>query len=199
MDTGFRHSLLLLVGLSCAIVRSAPLHAQNAQVPRPDSIGANFDISSPGKGTLNDYDFLVGSWKFVYQQRDLVSGNYRPPVNGEWTARKAFETLIADEFVLQPGPTPGPPIFTFRVFNPTRKLWEIQGVAARRGVWQPGESWSDGADLYVVQDNPETKTTVRIRYYSITPTRFLWRADGSRDGGKTWVRDIMLIEATRVR
>jgi hypothetical protein len=90
-----------------------------------------------------------------------------------------------------------PPIMTYRVFNPTKSDWEVQGVALQRGVWQPGVSWSDGKDRFLVQENLERKTLVRIRYYSIEPNHFLWRADGSSDGGKTWMRDVMLIEATR--
>jgi hypothetical protein len=49
-----------------------------------------------------------------------------------------------------------------------------------------------------VQENPGLGALTRIKYYAITPTHFLWRADGSRDGGKTWMKDVILIEATRV-
>jgi hypothetical protein len=37
----------------------------------------------------------------------------------------------------------------------------------------------------------------RIRYYDITAEHFLWRADASSDGGKTWTRDFWKIEARR--
>lgn len=86
---------------------------------------------------------------------------------------------------------------TYRAFDPTEGVWKVQGVNVRRAVWQPGVSWSDAGNRYLVQENPDRKTTIRVRYYSITADHFLWRADGSRDGGKTWMKDVMLIEATR--
>jgi len=176
---------------------AVPAIAQRAEIPRPDTLGANFDHSAQGKGTPNDYDFLVGTWKFKYQARDPVTGDYSPPTAGEWTGEKQFGTLFFDKFVRTTPNGPNPPIMTYRVFNPAKSDWEVQGVAVGKGVWQPGVSWSDGKDRFLVQDNPERKTLVRIRYYSIEPNHFLWRADGSRDGGKTWMRDVMLIEATR--
>jgi hypothetical protein len=175
---------------------AVPLIAQRAEIPRPDTLGANFDHTVQGKGTPADYDFLVGTWKFRYQARDPASGNYSPPTVGEWTGKKPFGTLFFDEFVRMTPNGANPPIMTYRVFNPTKSDWEVQGVALQRGVWQPGVSWSDGKDRFLVQENPERKTLVRIRYYSIEPNHFLWRADGSSDGGKTWMRDVMLIEAT---
>lgn len=170
---------------------------QGAEIPRPDTLGANFDHATPGTATLADYDFLVGQWTFRYQQRDPATGTYGPVVTGEWVGEKVYETLFADQFLLVNRAGVRNATATYRVFNPTRRVWEIEGVAVRRGVWQPGLSWRDGDDRLLVQENPETHVTLRIRYYAITKDRFQWRADGSRDGGKTWMRDIILIEATR--
>jgi hypothetical protein len=39
---------------------------------------------------------------------------------------------------------------------------------------------------------------MRIRYFEITPIRFLWRGDISRDRGTTWVRDWWTMEANRI-
>ena len=185
-------SLFLLSG-------ATRISAQAPEIPRPDTLGANFDHSSPGKGTPVDYDFLVGKWTFRYQQRDPVSGSYGPVLTGQWSGEKTHETLLADQFLLVNRAGVTHATATYRVLNPQRGVWEIQGVAVRRGVWQPGISWSDGSDRFLVQHNPETNTTLRIRYYAITHGRFLWRADGSRDGGKSWLRDVILIEATRVQ
>ena len=41
--------------------------------------------------------------------------------------------------------------------------------------------------------------TTRIKYYAITANHFLWRADGSSDGGRTWQLDLWKMEATRTR
>jgi hypothetical protein len=91
-------------------------------------------------------------------------------------------------------------LMTYRVFNTVAENWSIQGIATRRGTpWQPGTAWSIGNDRVMVQSHPDRKSMTRIRYYSITPDHFLWRADGSTDDGKTWVRDALLIEATRIK
>jgi len=45
----------------------------------------------------------------------------------------------------------------------------------------------------------EKALITRIRYYAVTPDHFLWRADGSSDGGKTWIRDFWKIEANRAK
>ena len=39
---------------------------------------------------------------------------------------------------------------------------------------------------------------LRIRYYNIRPDAFSWAADRSSDGGKTWVKDHLTIEALRI-
>jgi hypothetical protein len=39
---------------------------------------------------------------------------------------------------------------------------------------------------------------MRIRYYNIEKDRFSWAAARSTDGGKTWVKNYMQIEARRI-
>jgi len=43
-----------------------------------------------------------------------------------------------------------------------------------------------------------TPNTLRIRYYNIKADSFSWTADQSTDGGKTWVKDFIQIEAKRI-
>jgi hypothetical protein len=104
---------------------------------------------------------------------------------------------MTDEFNLTVPSGARTPTMTYRVFSSTKRIWEVQGVNVGRAVWQPGVSWSDGKDRFLVQHNPATNITIRVRYYDIRPDHFLWRADGSKDGGKTWIADVILIEATR--
>jgi len=192
-----RFAHLIAAALLSAIV---PAHAQGPVVPRRDTLGANFDHTKPGTGTPTDFDFLVGKWSFTFQSRDRDHPEtYLPAFDGIWTGIKTHDNLIVeDEFSRDAGNGTRTMTVTYRVMNAQRKLWEIQGVGARRGVWQPGIAWSQGTDRFLVQENPDQKMLVRIRYYDITPTHFLWRADGSLDRGKTWVKDVMLIEAKRI-
>ena len=195
------HARVLLITLLAIPAGSLPASAQQPVVPRPDTLGANFDAGTPGTGTAEDYDFLIGRWSYRFQFRDPVSGAYGPARQGTWRATKRPDApFVAEEFTAtssDAGRSQGM-ILTYRAFNPARRRWEIQGVGTKRGVWQPGVSWSDGADRLLVQDDPERGYRTRIRYYAITRDRFLWRADGSRNGGKTWIRDLMLIEAKRL-
>jgi len=41
-------------------------------------------------------------------------------------------------------------------------------------------------------------TIWRIRYYDIGTDHFSWRADVSKDDGKTWQTDFLTIEASRI-
>jgi hypothetical protein len=193
--------LMVTLTLLAITASSTPAAAQQALVPRPDTMGANFDAASPGTGTPADYDFLIGRWTYRFQFRDPASGAYSPVRQGTWTATKRPDgPFVADEFsATSPDSARSQgTVLTYRAFNPARKRWDMQGVGSRRGRWSPGVSWSDGGDRFVVQEDSARGVRVRIRYYAITPNHFLWRADGSRDGGRTWLRDVMLIEATRL-
>ena len=186
---------------------AAPFVAPAAQVrdvPTPDTLGANFKHDSIGTSGPTDFDFLDGKWNIRFQWRES-STRFAPARAGTWSAKRIQNGLaIEDEFSLI-DPTTGNRslTLTYRVYNKARKTWEIAGVNAKEGSpWAPGVSWSDSrGDRYVVQTygtGPDALIT-RIRYYQVTPDHFLWRADGSTDGGKTWIRDYWKIEANRAK
>ena len=188
----------IIVAALCAAITSTAA-AQGAVVPRPDTLGANFDDAHPGIGTLADYDFLIGKWTYRLQQRNPQTGVWSSVRSASWSASKPHgDEMEEDEFVSILPDGSRAIVMTYRVFDAVAKRWAVQGVGLKRGSWQPGISWSDGKDRFLVQDIPDQQAKVRIRYYAITPNHFQWRADGSIDGGKTWVRDLLLIEATRV-
>jgi hypothetical protein len=189
---------------SLALVAAATLPA-NAQVPdvtAPDTLGANFKHDSVGTSTPTDFDFLDGKWNIRFQSRRSPT-EFNPARAGTWSAHRTHDGLvIEDEFSLVNPDGSRTLTLTYRVYNKARKTWEIAGVAAKQGSpWAPGVSWSDGKDRFVVQTygtGPDALIT-RIRYYAVAPDHFLWRADGSTDGGKTWMRDFWKIEANRAK
>lgn len=187
-----------LVGLILAI---ASADAQSAPtVMRRDTLGANYDHSKPGQGAPTDFDFLIGTWRFTILSRSQEEPyDYQLPRQGTWMAKKSYAGLIIeDSFATElPNGATGLTV-TYRTFNSQTKQWQIQGISSRRGLWQPGIGWSSGDERFLVQENPGLGVLTRIKYYAITPTHFLWRADGSRDGGKTWMKDVIMIEANRV-
>jgi len=70
------------------------------------------------------------------------------------------------------------------------------GTNAAGAEFAIGMTWSDEKNRYAIQRYGTA--IMRIRYFAIEPNRFLWRADRSTDGGKTWVRDWWTMEATRI-
>ena len=192
----------LVSSLALIAAAGTPLSAQVPDVPTLDTLGANFRHDSIGTSSPTDFDFLDGKWNFRFQGRKSAT-EFGPARRGIWTAHRSHDGLvIEDEFmVMNPDGSSGLTL-TYRVYNKARKTWEIAGTSAKQGSpWAPGTSWSDGRDRFVVQTygtGPNALIT-RIRYYAITKDHFLWRADGSTDGGKTWTRDFWKIEADRAK
>jgi hypothetical protein len=184
------------------IVAVAELPAQTRVVALPDTLGANFAIADSARrtGTPDDYDAVLGVWHFTFQWRQ-DDGTFGPPFTGHWVFRKRPGTRVVIEDQWRRD-DPSRPFesgtLTYRAYNPRRKLWEVQGTSTNNDhPWLAGVGWSDSANRYLVQYYPE-RTIIRFRYLAIEPTRFLWRADMSPDGGTTWTRDWWTMEAVRV-
>ena len=92
---------------------------------------------------------------------------------------------------------------TLRVFDTKAGTWTMRYVDAlggQTGRWSELVGIKDGSEMHVEQRGqaPEGRTTIlRIWYYNIQPHHFSWAADQSSDGGATWVRDYLRLEATR--
>lgn len=124
-----------------------------------------------------------------------------PPFKGHWLFTKKGTggqgVLIEDHFRPDdPSGTWDAGTWTYRTYNPERKLREIQGIDTGRAVWQPGLMWSDGDTCVLTEWYGDT--LVRFRYVAIQPDMFLWRADATFDRAKTWVRDVWTMRAHRI-
>jgi hypothetical protein len=86
--------------------------------------------------------------------------------------------------------------WTYRAYNPERRLWEMQGINTNVGAWQPGLMWTAGESRLLTEWYGPM--LVRFRYFAIQPDRFLWRADATFDGGRTWIRDYWTMEVHRI-
>lgn len=164
-----------------------------------DTLGARFAIGDSARrlGTLADYDALLGTWAFRFQGR-LPDGSYYQPFTGHWTfEKKDGGGLIEDRWRPDDPSVPmSNSLYTYRLFDTERRVWQIVGMSSAGGTIQPGTTWSDGANRYVIQRDGDALS--RIRYLSIEPDHFLWRADRSTDGGRTWTLDASLMEAWRI-
>ena len=168
----------------------------------PDTLGANFAVTDTLTGTSGpaDYDFLVGTWRFTFQARNR-DGSWTPPFTGHWVFTKK-ETggqgvLIEDHWRPDDASSTWEAgTWTYRAYNPERKVWEMEGINTNRGAWQPGLMWSAGADRLLIEWYGPM--LVRFKYFAIEPNKFLWRADATWDRGKTWVKDYWTMEVQRI-
>ena len=189
--------------LVSVLTLTAPaLAAQARAIPLPDTLGASFDVADSATATsaAGDYDFLLGTWQFRFQGRNQ-NGSFAQPFTGHWVVTKKETggkgTLIEDHWRPDdPGSTWEAGTWTWRAFNPRRKIWEMEGINIANGAWQPGTMWSAGADRVLIEWYG--RMLVRFRYFAIQPNHFLWRADATFDRGKTWISDFWTMEATRV-
>jgi hypothetical protein len=190
--------LLSVIATACATA----LPAQSRVIPLPDTLGANFSIADSARrtGMPNDYDAVLGVWHFTFQQRN-GDGTYGAPFTGHWSFRKraGARPVIEDQWRRDDPTQPFEAgTLTYRAYNPTRKLWEVQGTSTNNNApWLPGVGWSDSTSRYLVQYYG-SGTIIRFRYLAIEPNRFLWRADMSEDSGASWRRDFWTMEVTRV-
>jgi len=178
---------------------SSNLTDAGREILLPDTLGANFAIADSASmtGTLADYDALIGSWEFRFQNR-RPDGSFNSVFTGHWTfEKKPGGGLIEDHWRPDDPSIPmGISLYTYRVFDPRRKVWQMIGSSSNGGEVQPGLTWSDGKDRYAIQR--ANGVLNRIHYLSIDPNHFLWRSDRSTDGGRTWLRDSGTMEATRI-
>lgn len=198
------------IGSVVFLLAGPSLAAQGRAIAFPDTLGANFAIADSARalGSATDFDFLVGTWHFTFQSR-RADGTFNQAFVGHWSAAKLdaerytdhqqqVETALVtdqwrpdDETAAASAGT-----YTYRAFSSQRHLWAIQGINTYAAEWEPGLAWGDGTNRYLIQHyGPAIE---RIRYFAITPTQFLWRADRSTDGGKTWVLDHWTMQATRI-
>lgn len=169
------------------------------EIVLPDTLGANFPLADSLKsaGTLSDYDALLGTWEFRFQPR-RDEGGFWPPFTGHWTfEKKPGGGLIVDTW--RPDNPDAPmqqSLYTYRTFDPVRKVWQMIGSQSKGGEIEPGLTWSDSTYRYAIQRNHGVLS--RIRYLSIEKNSFLWRSDVSTDGGRTWQLDSGTMEARRI-
>ncbi|HEX9631795.1 MAG TPA: hypothetical protein VGA02_04955 [Gemmatimonadales bacterium] len=156
----------------------------------PEQIEASYQAHQ------GEFDYLLGDWTFTAQSREWGA------FDGRWSAVRLAEGQILDEWriVGDSGETTYVTT-TLRAYNAVAERWELVGMDAGNGLQDVGTGRKVGTEMHieqkfgVVSANP---TVMRIRYYDIQPDRFSWAADRSADGGATWERDSLRIEARRI-
>jgi len=195
-----RPTTLLLVLLPCTpLAGQAPPKARTLTFS--DTLGAGFEAADSARGASlpTDFDFLLGTWAFRFQERNSATGAWLPEFGGRWRVvrKQTRNGFIEDHWVpdYQRGAA-DEGTWTYRVFNPQRKLWETAEIGTAGGPWATGVAWSDGAGRCAVEH--VAQSLMRLRYFAITDSSFGFRADESRDGGRTWQLDHWVMTVRRV-
>lgn len=177
--------------LLAALAIALPLSAQTVGQRTKEQIKASYD------GHQGDFDYLLGDWAFTSVSREFGKGR------GYWSAvRLAEGAQVLDEYrVVGDSGQTYYASSTLRAYNAVLDQWDLVSAEAGTGLQNVGTGHRVGAEMHLEQKfgvTSPTPSTWRIRYYDIQPDRFSWAGDRSTDGGKTWVRDFLRIEARRI-
>jgi hypothetical protein len=190
MERDFVRALYLAGVLASTGASAAPLPAPAPAKRTAEQIQASYDAH---KG---EFDYLLGDWEFTATSQQY--GKF----NGYWSAVRLDKGQILDEYrvVGDEGQTYYVTT-TLRNFNGALDRWELVGADGGSGLQDVGTGRKEGDEMHIEQTfgvAAGTPSLWRIRYYDIRPDRFLWTADRSPDGGKTWTRNFQQIEARRI-
>lgn len=178
--------------LAASTTGASPLMSQVAQTARktPEQMRASNDAHR------SDFDYLLGDWQFTSVSREYGKGG------GFWSAVRLEGGHVLDEYrvVGDTGQTYYHSV-TLRVYNAVLDRWELVSAEAGTGLQNVGTAWRVGAEMHIEQkfgDLELRQSLWKIRYYDIRPDGFSWLADRSTDGGKTWSKEHLRIEARRI-
>jgi len=151
---------------------------------------------------LDAFSFLVGKWKGIARVR-LESGEYRED-DVLWIGRYVLDGMaIADEgYSVGLGGASTLGGYSIRFFDPRSRSWTIDFVNVassfvRRQVnLRTGSVHVDGTS--VVVSCGDGTAMIREFYQLSSKDKFAYRADLSRDGGKSWDTGPYEMTLTRV-
>jgi hypothetical protein len=186
------HKLLSLyaVTLVALLVTMPSLSAQAPGKKTPEQIKASYETH---KG---EFDYLLGDWEFTSVSQEYGKGR------GFWSAVRLIEGQILDEYrIVGDGGETYYVTTTLRAYNAVLDRWELVGMDEGNGLQDMGTARKVGGEMRIEQKfgvMSQNPSSWRIRYYDIEPARFSWAADRSTDGGKTWGKNHLTIEARRI-
>ena len=139
----------------------------------------------------NDYDFLMGKWRCVYQQFDKKSKLvFEAPCT--WHAEYAFENkMVVDDFTMLDDA--GNAVYegrTLRTYSLQNKRWEQVFLAAKMGATLnpfTAQKVQDEMHLDVQVREPNGMTrSAEFTFTNITEGSFTWENRTTMDKGKSW-------------
>lgn len=147
-------------------------------------------------GAEKEFDYLLGDWEFTSEDKQFGK------LHGYWSAVKLADGQILDEYrVVGDNGETYYVTTTLRNYNKFNARWELIGSESGSGLQDFGTARRAGDEMHIEQRfgvAGGTPSMMRIRYYNIRPDAFSWAGDRSTDGGKTWVKNHLTIEARRI-
>jgi hypothetical protein len=185
-----KHLVAFAGTLLLVAILAAPLAGQTA-AKTDEQLKASFDAH---KG---DFDYLLGDWEFTAASHQW--GAFR----GYWTAvRLAEGGQILDEYrVVGDNGETYYSTTTLRAYNAALDQWELTSSDEGKGLQDFGTGHLEGGEMHIEQKFGVTSPSpslFRIRYYAIAADHFSWSGDRSTDGGKTWEKNFLQIQARRI-
>jgi hypothetical protein len=181
-----------LLSFAASMVAIAPpVCAQTSTKRTPEQIKASYDAHQ------GEFDYLLGDWEYSSVSQEYGKGH------GFWSAvRLAEGAQILDEYrVVGDSGETYYASSTVRAYNAVLDQWELVTADSGTGLQNVGTAHKVGAEMHIEQKfgvMSQQPSLWRIRYYDIKSDRFSWTGDRSTDGGKTWTKNWLQIEAHRV-
>ena len=177
----------LLVCVFGLLLASTPRSQSSSKTP--EQLAAAFESH---KG---DFDYLLGDWQFDAKSHE------HGVFHGLWSAVRLTEGQILDEWrVVGDGNETIYMTTTIRAYNAAADRWDLVGMDQGSGLQDVGTGRRTGNEVHIEQTfGAAGPRPVRrkIRYFNIQADRFSWTSDRSNDGGKTWIKDELQLEARR--
>lgn len=154
-------------------------------------------------GNLNDWAFLVGSWKVQHRRlKERLAGSTEweefagTCVN--WTTLGGEGNVDDNVLELPSGTYRG---VGMRAFDANTRQWSIWWLDSRKTTIDPPVrgGFKDGVGTFIGDDTLRDRPVkVRFQWSQITPTSAHWEQAFSPDGGATWETNWRM-DFTRVR
>jgi len=173
-----------------------------AQTPFLDALAAHGPIARHAE-ELEQFGRFVGSWdlEVTYYNPD---GSVKRTLPGEWHFGWVLEgRAIQDVWIVPPraqrattDPAPGEYGVTLRFYDERIGAWRSTWHGPVHGIVWPFIARQVGDEM-VLERTDETGEMSRWIFSQITPESFHWRAETSRDQGRSWRLDQVMLARRR--
>jgi hypothetical protein len=151
------------------------------------------------------FDFLVGEWELTVTPKatGLAARLHGAPrLVGTWKVWRAFDGWgVEDELrIMDRSGNPISLTHALRTFNATRMTWLQTTLDVYRGEFTSATAGLVRGEMVVDSRGTDAEGqayVARMRFLDIKPGSFTVRQDRSTDGGRSWDRDVLVIEAKR--